>query len=323
MLHTHTIDGHTLGWWCSSRTIFFLNYAMVFLWDSTSHLFIQPVWVSPLAQPSRKVEKGVVMVSPKLMTGTCCIIVLLPRDKMILNHVEMGIILWELEFFNVGMKHRGETPTCLALPSPWMRLQMPCDKLEEVWIRSLWCLRLIKDSTLEETAERFPAPECDGPLPPRFGGQNHLREANFGNDAPTWPNLQSTGPGRAGSFCSSAMDLWFQLGPNTIQHTSQDLWTKRSAKRFPVGYSKNLDIWVLGCCQKNKGTGKKMTNNSRYTSDDFVTSARGQGPKISGCLSENRAPHFPSMSSSSISPSKSHFHRQNHTENPIVSRTSV
>ena len=105
--HTHTIDGHTLGWWCSSRTIFFLNYAMVFLWDSTSHLFIQPVWVSPLAQPSRKVDKGVVMVSPKLMTGSCCIIVLLPRDKMILNHVEMGIILWELEFFNVGMKHRG------------------------------------------------------------------------------------------------------------------------------------------------------------------------------------------------------------------------
>ena len=28
------------------------------------------------------------MVSPKLMTGSCCIIVLLSRDKMILNHVE-------------------------------------------------------------------------------------------------------------------------------------------------------------------------------------------------------------------------------------------
>ena len=127
----------------------------------------------------------------------------------------------------------------------------------------------------------------------------------------------------------SVAQLWiydFNWDPTQYNHISpRFVGRKRSC---PSDFQLDtVRIWIYGCLdatKKIRGTRKKMSNNSRYTSGRFCNPPQeGQGPKISGCLSENRAPHFPSISSSSISPSKSHFHWQNRTENPIVSRTSV
>ena len=92
------------------------------------------------------------------------------------------------------------------------------------------CLRPIKDSTLEETALRQPNRKKNSPWAPRFGGQTRPREANVGNAAPTWPNLQSTDPGAAEyswRFYSSAAGWWFEVGPKNTTWWVVDLplWT--------------------------------------------------------------------------------------------------
>ena len=101
-----------------------------------------------------------------------------------------------------------------------------------------------KDTTLEETAETDGPVPCDGPChaAPRFGGQNPPREANCGNVAPTWPNLQSTDPGTS-SFRSEQLWIYdFNWDPKTPQkpikrskHTPASKiceWPKRSATDF-------------------------------------------------------------------------------------------
>ena len=105
--NTHSRDGRALGRWCSSRSIFVLMMFQCFVRLHQSPVHPTSLSISPCTAKQESWQRCCDGF-PRLITGSCCIVVLLSWDKMILNHVDMGIILWELESmwaWNIVGKH--------------------------------------------------------------------------------------------------------------------------------------------------------------------------------------------------------------------------
>ena len=180
-------------------------------------------------------------------------------------------------------------------------LEMSCDKAEDVSKRFLLVFAPNQGHNPGGNCLATAQPEKkkkNSPWAPRFGGQTRPREANVGNAAPTWPNLQSTDPGAAEyswRFYSSAAGWWFEVGPKntTWWVVEPPLWTiwKSIWMIIPNIWKKEM----LQTTNQQSNTLAKICGGNTLPSDlhrvqplrmwiwVFGCSARGD-PKLSGCF---------------------------------------